>query len=426
MTILERDRAAAYFADAESGTRVLICSEIGSEGRNFQFAHNLILFDLPFNPDLLEQRIGRLDRIGQRHTIHLHVPYLVNTAQEIMFHWYEDGLGAFTSPCRTGQALFDQVEADLVRALKQTKDDARELIARTQTLNEQLLERLEKGRDRLLEYNSCRPGTAAVLHAQAMEADRTSRLPGYMGKIFDCFGVHSEDHPGDSLILSPAEDMVTAFPHLPDEGLTVTFSRKTALIHENWQYLTWCHPMVTGAMDMVSGTENGNATLTSFKYPDFTPGSIFIECYYIIESPLHREPVLRKLVAPQLIRLLIDETGTSHERELSHDVIESTRNSVSKQVAMKIISMKQSSLKKMIEQCNQSAIQLTPQIVDDARKAIDARLKPEITRLQDLKKINPAIRREEIDFFVLHLDRAHRLLDSALPRLDAVRVLVAA
>ncbi len=47
LSIIERDRAAAYFADMESGTQVLVCSEIGSEGRNFQFAHHLVLFDLP-------------------------------------------------------------------------------------------------------------------------------------------------------------------------------------------------------------------------------------------------------------------------------------------------------------------------------------------------------------------------------------------
>ena len=56
---LERDKAAAYFAQEEGGAQVLICSEIGSEGRNFQFANQLVMFDLPFNPDLLEQRIGR-------------------------------------------------------------------------------------------------------------------------------------------------------------------------------------------------------------------------------------------------------------------------------------------------------------------------------------------------------------------------------
>lgn len=66
MSIIERDRAAARFAEEDTGAQVLLCSEIGSEGRNFQFASNLVMFDLPFNPDLLEQRIGRLDRIGGR------------------------------------------------------------------------------------------------------------------------------------------------------------------------------------------------------------------------------------------------------------------------------------------------------------------------------------------------------------------------
>ncbi|MEO8010162.1 MAG: RNA polymerase-associated protein RapA, partial [Dokdonella sp.] len=71
MSLLQRDRNAAYFADSE-GARLLLCSEIGSEGRNFQFAHHLVLWDLPLDPDLLEQRIGRLDRIGQKHDIMLH------------------------------------------------------------------------------------------------------------------------------------------------------------------------------------------------------------------------------------------------------------------------------------------------------------------------------------------------------------------
>ncbi|MEO7319360.1 MAG: helicase-related protein, partial [Chthoniobacteraceae bacterium] len=59
LTLLQRDRNAAFFSEPD-GARVLICSEIGSEGRNFQFAHRLVLFDLPANPELLEQRIGRL------------------------------------------------------------------------------------------------------------------------------------------------------------------------------------------------------------------------------------------------------------------------------------------------------------------------------------------------------------------------------
>ncbi len=124
MSILERDRAAAYFADEEFGAQVLICSEIGSEGRNFQFAHHLVLFDLPAHPDLLEQRIGRLDRIGQRHTIQLHVPHLENSAQQRLFQWYHQALNAFLNTCPTGNALQHEFGPRLLPLLEQKKHGA--------------------------------------------------------------------------------------------------------------------------------------------------------------------------------------------------------------------------------------------------------------------------------------------------------------
>jgi ATP-dependent helicase HepA len=49
LPLVQRDRNAAWFAEPD-GAQLLICSEIGSEGRNFQFAHHLVLFDLPLNP----------------------------------------------------------------------------------------------------------------------------------------------------------------------------------------------------------------------------------------------------------------------------------------------------------------------------------------------------------------------------------------
>ncbi len=52
MSIIERDRAAAWFAEEDTGAQVLLCSEIGSEGRNFQFASHMVMFDLPFQPGL--------------------------------------------------------------------------------------------------------------------------------------------------------------------------------------------------------------------------------------------------------------------------------------------------------------------------------------------------------------------------------------
>ena len=67
MSAPEKDRAVEAFAGR--GVDVLLCSEIGGEGRNLQFCHRLINFDLPWNPMKIEQRIGRIHRIGQQETV---------------------------------------------------------------------------------------------------------------------------------------------------------------------------------------------------------------------------------------------------------------------------------------------------------------------------------------------------------------------
>lgn len=173
LSIIERDRSAAYFAEQENGAQVLVCSEIGSEGRNFQFAHHLVLFDLPLNPDLLEQRIGRLDRIGQRHPIEIYVPYLLNTVQEKLFRWYHEGINLFTRSCSIGFTLYEEFENELLPildAVDTKKGELDKLILETKVRAEQINQALHEGRDRLLELNSCNAPQAEALIA-AIEAE---------------------------------------------------------------------------------------------------------------------------------------------------------------------------------------------------------------------------------------------------------------
>src|SRR5678816_3216807 len=72
LALVERDRQVARFRDPD-GPKILISTEVGGEGRNFQFAHHLVNYDLPWSPATVEQRIGRLDRIGQTHPVEIHV-----------------------------------------------------------------------------------------------------------------------------------------------------------------------------------------------------------------------------------------------------------------------------------------------------------------------------------------------------------------
>jgi ATP-dependent helicase HepA len=131
LSLVQRDRNAAWFAE-EDGARILICSEIGSEGRNFQFAHHLVLFDLPLDPELLEQRIGRLDRIGQTSEIQVHVPYITGSSHEVLACWYHQGLNSFEKNLAGGRELLDRFGArvhDLAQDFHETEATSRAQLA---------------------------------------------------------------------------------------------------------------------------------------------------------------------------------------------------------------------------------------------------------------------------------------------------------
>jgi ATP-dependent helicase HepA len=65
LSAVRRDTEVARFRAAD-GPSLLVSTEPGGEGRNFEFCHRLVLYDLPWRPSTVEQRIGRLDRIGRR------------------------------------------------------------------------------------------------------------------------------------------------------------------------------------------------------------------------------------------------------------------------------------------------------------------------------------------------------------------------
>ena len=67
LDIGQKERAVAAFRDTD--VRVMVSTESGAEGRNLQFCHQLINYDLPWNPMRVEQRIGRLHRLGQAHDV---------------------------------------------------------------------------------------------------------------------------------------------------------------------------------------------------------------------------------------------------------------------------------------------------------------------------------------------------------------------
>ncbi|WVM92790.1 RNA polymerase-associated protein RapA [Halopseudomonas pachastrellae] len=427
MSIVERDRAAAFFADEEFGAQVLICSEIGSEGRNFQFAHHLVMFDLPTHPDLLEQRIGRLDRIGQQHRIQLHIPYLEGTAQAHLFQWYDQALNAFRATCPTGNALQHSYGSELLQHLDHPGTDGWDtLIERARDERQALEQELHNGRDRLLELHSRGQADADQMIDTIARQDSDFQLPIYMERLFDVFGVDSEDHSDNALILRPGERMLDAgFPLGNDEGVTVTYDRDTALSREDMQFLTWEHPMLQGGMDLVLSGSMGNSAVGLLKNKALKPGTMLLECIYVCEAVAPRALQLQRVLPPTPIRCLLDINGNNLAAKVSFDTLDGQIESLPRQLAVKIAKTQREPVEGLLNKAEKAADADHRKLVDDARAQLRAELEEEIDRLKALQQVNPLVRDDEIKALQLRLADGDLALAQAKLRLDAIRVLVA-
>ncbi|TAL58424.1 MAG: RNA polymerase-associated protein RapA [Legionella sp.] len=428
LSIIERDRAAAYFAEDEQGAQVLICSEIGSEGRNFQFAHHLILFDLPLNPDLLEQRIGRLDRIGQKQDIQIHVPYLMHTAQEKLFRWYHEGIQLFTQSCSAAFSIYDHFAEQLLPLLyaeNQVEDALNQLITATAHYTAELNQRLHQGRDKLLEMNSCNLPKALDLIAEIEAEENSLELEDYMAKVYQEFGVDHEFHSNSTEILRPTDHMKTGhFPGLEEDGITVTYSRLKGLVREDIQFLSWEHPIVNESMEMILNSEIGNVTLTTISLKNIAPGTLFLETFFTINCAAPKSLQLNRILPLTTIRVLSNISGKNLSKVLSYDQLNTLCEPVKRHLAYPIVKQIRPDIELILSFCNQVAEQSKEEILAQAKTSMRTDLEQEIQRLEALQKINPSVRQEEIDYFKQQIVDSDFYLANAELNLQALRVVI--
>ena len=424
MSIIERDRAAAYFSDSENGAQVLLSSSIGSEGRNFQFACHLVLFDLPENPDLLEQCIGRLDRIGQTRDVQIYVPCLAGSAQQDLARWYHEGLNAFEQTCPIGMALFEQYET-LLKVRSENKADFEQLILQTQKQAKALRLALEKGRDRLLELNSNGGEKAQRLAAEIAQTDNSPQLVDFALNLFDIIGVEQDDLGENSIVITPTGTMlVPDFPGLKEEGVTVTFDRQLALAREELEFLTWDHPMIRQGIDLIASGDIGKAAMALLVNKQLPAGTLLVELIYMIESQSPKGLQLNRFLPPTPVRLLLDSKGNDLAGQVNFDTLQNKLKPLGKDIANKMVKMARLNIEQLIKLGDHKITEIAQSQIREASRLADQTLSTEINRLIALKAVNKNIRQAEID--VLEKQRLVSLeeLSKASWRLDSLRVIV--
>lgn len=428
LSLIERDKAAAYFADSDDGAQVMVCSEIGSEGRNFQFAHHLVLFDLPINPDLLEQRIGRLDRIGQRCDIQIYTPYLKETSQQLLQAWYEQGLCAFTQTTPTGHTVYEQVKTDLLEILATGDNEDGQfdkLIHQTRQINEALKKQLDQGRDKLLEINSSGVLQASDLLDDLTEIDQKPDFTQFALQLFDVVGVQQEDQSDNCIVLRPTDHMLTAdFPGLPEDGTTVTFNRQNALSRDDVQYLTWEHPIITGGMEMILSSDTGTTSVAVLKNNSLPPASTFLELIYVVEALNTDNAQLSRFLPTTPIRLLLDKNGKNLGENVTFKSFDRQLTPINRHISRKIANTSQPLIHQLINNSLVTAQSLMNDVLSDARQNMQKTLQQERSRLQALQAINANIREEEIQYLRDQQASFESILDQTQLKLDAIRFIV--
>lgn len=277
LELAERDRQVARFRDPE-GPKVLLSTEVGGEGRNFQFAHHLVNYDLPWSPATMEQRIGRLDRIGQTQTVDVHVFEAPGTFSADVLAMLRDAVGVFGETVGGLDAVLEEVEPKLTElALAEPKARGaylEELKDKVKAAREQV----KRAYDPLLDLRSFDRGEVQALVQRANERighegdeddtlddglwgiarDLDERLEECITELADRIGIKVDTdqevdafqcafHFGHALNV----EALPGYDISQERTVLGTFWRDTAVEQEEIEYFATGHPLVEALFGFV-------------------------------------------------------------------------------------------------------------------------------------------------------------------------------
>ncbi len=270
-----RDIEVAQFRLSE-GPSILISTEAGGEGRNFQFCRRLILFDLPWNPGVVEQRIGRLDRIGRT------IP------TEIVYFRPPTGFGHAVAGLYEGIGLFNEplggLEPELrhvTRAIEQAAVEGPEESADF----ERVLREARAAHDRVqraayheLHRDPYRPEMAAGILAR-VPPDLDALNESVVVRAASRFGFEVEAQSGERTwrIEYGYEALVDHFFGVPlGTTLLGTFSRERGVDEETLDFFSSGHPLVEGILAELEEGPRGRVALLQIPGDEETFGLLAI------------------------------------------------------------------------------------------------------------------------------------------------------
>jgi ATP-dependent helicase HepA len=258
LSAARRDTEVALFRHAE-GPSLLVTTEAGGEGRNFEFCRRLVLFDLPWKPSTVEQRIGRLDRIGRRvpvDIVYFRPPAGIGSDAVRLF----EELGLFREPIAGVEpelahieSALEEIALDPSASLSDARLDTLVGVARAART------RIREAAYQELHRNPYRP---------AIGPDLLARIPAELDALNEkivvtvCsrlgFAVEHTRGRRTFAIELGNEALVDSLPGVPGGSSYVgTFDREEAVEDETIDFFASGHPLVEGVFAHVEDSPLG-------------------------------------------------------------------------------------------------------------------------------------------------------------------------
>ncbi len=291
-------------------------------------------------------------------------------------------------------------------------------LEKSRALATEVATRMAEGHDRLLELNSSQPGKAATLIERIERRDTDPAFEEFTLELFDHFGIHIEELGHRGYLLRPGHLLTDAFPALPDDGLSVTFDRRRALSREDLGFFSMDHPMIRGAIDLLLGSEVGNAAFGIWRVPG--ADAVYLEAHAIAECVAPAALHVDRFLPPHPIRVAVD-----HRLQDESANARLTSAKLEKGDLFKLLhneTLKRKLIPAMLTEAQRLAGGELARLVKAATAKMKAELQTEIDRLRHLSEVNDQIRPEEIEALEVQRTALGEVLAGTRLRLDAVRL----
>lgn len=277
----DQDRQVAWFRDP-AGPSLMLSTESGGEGRNFQFCHQVVLYDLPWRPATTEQRIGRVDRVGQREDVRVLVPCFKGGYEAAILKIMQDSIGVLD--CTVGgidhslEYVSDRL-AELI-VTRSGSDDWKKLYLETSKLVQDSRKRIKDEADPILDHASFAPERVKGL-MQSVPADLEARTEAFVHGFADASRLAFRSRGAHIYAVEGAPSAAGGADK--EAGFVATFSRTHALDHEDVEFLSIGHPLVNHALDWAKESSDASAALALCRgFPK--DGAVFL-WHYELDLP---------------------------------------------------------------------------------------------------------------------------------------------